>query len=124
MAHINVLVNDENDLFTVQLDSGNGFTELIVDGQSRGLEYSQTSAGPLQFIAKATNINIINPESVMYLQNQAGTKTYVCVIGYTGDTADQALNCIVTTFDVKFRDAQPGPIGFSQGNLTGTFGNT
>lgn len=118
MASIGISV--ENDLYSIGLDQYE-WTSLTVDGKDiphdNGFSWSQTQKGPVKFVAKA-NLAIVNPNSFLVLN---GTNTlHIAKLEFSGPAGDITLKGELTNFE-GYVDAGDGPIGFSQGGMTGVF---
>jgi hypothetical protein len=114
MSHVNVLINDQTDLFTIQADR---CSNLVVNGKSESLPFTQSSPGIIQFSMNIEDLSIVNPDGVSYIKNKAGNATYICFESYVGKT----MYGVATKIDALLREAQATTTTFSQGGLTGTF---
>lgn len=126
MADINISISDN--LFSIKLDIWE-WESLEVNGQnipakSNGgnvqFEYTQSEPGHITFTAKANqHIDIVNPGNIMFMKD--GENTGVAIISYSETTSEVTLagSCFIHNGDIE--NAQPSPLRFSQGRMTGTF---
>lgn len=119
MAHLNIYIDEQNDLFTLEMDR---MSDLTVNGTDYYAgPFTQKTPGVIEFSMQGTSLGISNPDQTMYLKSSDGTKTYVVWLGYYSGPGYQNIYGLARTVNEVLRDAQDGPIGFSQGNLTGSF---
>jgi hypothetical protein len=124
MAAISII--EKNGLFTIELDR-NEWTGLNVDGTpvqegATGWKYVQTSKGTLNFVASASLLTTINPNTDFALEGENG-EDYRCELVYS-DTSAGAPFTMTGTLSTgqNIAGAQKGPIAFSQGMMAGGFG--
>lgn len=119
MAHLSITINEKNDLFEIGIDR---LGDLTVNGTNLyNGPYAQSSSGMIQFSMDGSGLDIVNPDTVLYLKNTAGTKTYVCWLGFLSDGGSQTIYGMAITVDGVLREAKAGPAAFNQGNLSGSF---
>ena len=127
MANITVSVEPTN-TFTITLGKSD-WLNLIVgnvpvppyEGPDPDIGYQYSGDGPIDFTAKADNVTLVNPGETMTLGDSAeSTYTFRTGFGNTGEG-----NTIFMIGHLEHSPGapggQPGPIDFSQTNLTGTF---
>lgn len=119
MAHLNVLIDEQNDLFTIEMDRMSDLTVNGVDYYNG--PFNQTQPGVIEFSMQGTSLDIVHPDQTMYLKSSDGTKTYVLWLGYYSGSGYQNIYGMAKTVNEVLREATDGPILFSQGNLTGSF---
>jgi|GEM_PF-3082064 len=136
MAAIGITVSTTNDLFTITLDKWE-WTALYIkengvwvampsypDPTQPDLQfrYTQSSPGPLSFKAVAdTNLVVVNPSAPMLMAGPNGQHTYLAMLNYTTSPSEVHMLGLLETFDEAVPDAQPSPMFFSQGRMTGVF---
>ena len=129
MANINLSAN--NGLFTIALDRWE-WTSLEVNGQTITANpdgdlqflYSELTEDPVYFVAKGSqDIRIVNPDTMLKLEAPNGKDgTYCCSLSYTDNGAEGvSVQGLLVTVDAKLTGAQPSPIQYSQGKMTGQF---
>jgi hypothetical protein len=126
MANINI--TESNGLFTINLDVFE-WTGLTVNGVSipptssvPGVQYQyiQQTAGPLRFVATATQLEILHyPNCLDMIGTQAST-TDTCMISYSESGGVITLDGLLACFPL-ISGSQASPMTFSQGNMTGWF---
>lgn len=119
MAHLSIIIDEQSDLFTLEMDR---MSDLTVNGTDYyGGPYTQTTPGVIEFFMQGTSLDIVNPDQTLYLKNSDGSKTYVVWLGYFSGPGYQNIYGMARTVNAALPQAKDGPLGFSQGNLTGSF---
>ena len=120
-----IAIFEKDGLFTIELDQ-NEWTGLTVNGttvqeSATGWKYVQTSKGTLNFVASASLLTKINPNTVFALKGENG-EDYKCELVYSDTSAGAPFTMTGTvSTGQNIKDAQKGPIVFSQGMMSGSF---
>jgi len=131
MAAIYITVSQSTNLFTISLDPYD-WTGLTVNGtqipqdSSGWYKWSQDgSPAPVHFVAQANSVSFVNNTPALLVSGSGqSTTTYAALLGYPpGSFTMKGLLWAIDS-QALLPGAQPGPIGFNQGMMTGTFQTT
>jgi hypothetical protein len=82
------------------------------------MELSQTTPGPVDFIATAVSVTVVNPLSDFYMTG--GSSDHFCNLCYSESGTVFSIYGILVNVS-KRPNSQSGPFAFNQGKMTGTF---
>lgn len=128
MADIKITASNQSGLFSLELDQWE-WTSLTINGAAVPkrsgnvqFQWTQVAAGPVHFVATSNNnIVIQNAGNLLYMQSKDKTKTFLAQISYAATAQQVTLTGVLVNLAFPIPGAQPSPIKFSQGRMTGTF---
>ena len=114
----------KNNLYSISMDN-NEWTELTVNGENvpqapgGGWSWSQSEEGPVKFTATANLVTTVNPGPDMLVLD-GDNNTHVALLRYS---LPGMKPFSIDGFMMNGTAASAGPLGFSQGMMTGNFEN-
>lgn len=120
MAAMSIVEKDG--MFSIGMDL-NEWTGLTVNGTpvqkgNTGWSYVQTKKGTLNFVATASLLTTINPNTDFVLKGEHG-EDYRCKLDYSNTSNGPFVMTGTLSTEQNSKDAQEGPIWFSQGMMQG-----
>ena len=117
-----ILITVKHNLYTIQLDewdwTGLTVNNAVVPKVNGTWTYVQTTPGPVDFNATANYVSTVNPGIPLFL---AGiSNTHMAALTYSPPGQPFQMDGVLLTVSPRSY-AQPGPISFSQGKMTGVF---